>query len=366
MHQTRLDNPLLTLLKRITKLGVAMITVTFRERILSQVSDQLNDEGLNFSRDNDIVTEFVAKLYNFTEERAVFLPEIVITNDFDTLKKVFTDTFHVPIGKVKANEDATRKILKACGPLSIAGWSIFVEVRPNTLKYGLFRQSWMPFSLSIEDALRSGGDFPANFIYIRRSFGDAVMITGPKSDTRKIIFSTERPTDTDQECHLNTLCSAVTDKMSNEQAKAEQFMRRTFKQIFLKSHGCIIIVKENAEKTVPDILSDSVLLDPNLDIGHAVSNYASHQDQTTLSNLQAVPSLLKGMIESDGVICFSPDCSVLAYRGFIRKRSRQTDRAGATGGARRRAFTALCDDLGSSLSTVFMQSSDGNMQIRTT
>jgi len=214
-----------------------MKTVTFRSHILAEVNDQLTDEGLSFPSANEIVTEMVAQLSNFTEEGVTFLPEIVVTDDFPTLKKAFTDTFHVYIGNVNADNAAAKKILKACGPLTIAGWSIFIHIKRNKLDFGLFRQSWMPFSLSIDDTINAGGDFPAKFLYIRKSFGNAILVSGPKSEARRIIFSTQRDVTANEEDKLTQLASAISGQVNNRQERVGQFLYRTLKTILLKSHG---------------------------------------------------------------------------------------------------------------------------------
>lgn len=342
-----------------------MKTVTFRGQILSEIHDQLNDEGIKFPSCSELLTELVATLSYFTEEQSVFLPEIVISDDFITLRKVFSETFHVSIGQTKADKNAAKTILKSCGPLTIAGWSIFIDIKGSKLHYGLFRQSWMPFSLSIDDTIHSEGDFPAHFMYIRKSFGNAVLISSPKSESRRILFSNQRDTIEDEQKCLNDLIDLLTAHVNENYDKVQTFLKRTLKQILLKSHGCILTITRVPTEATPKKLGDSVTIDPKLDIARSVQAFSGHEDQTTLSNLQSIPSLMKGMMESDGVVCFSPDAKLLSYRGFARSRKGKGSQAGAVGGARRRAFEALCEDVGDELSGVFMQSSDGTMQIRT-
>ena len=71
--------------------------------------------------------------------------------------------------------------------------------------------------------------------------------------------------------------------------------------------------------------------------------------------LERKGNLLEGMLCSDGITLFDERGRLLGYRCFIQIPTKQE----VVGGARRRAFGALCDHLGKGLSAVFMQSQDG-------
>ena len=90
-----------------------------------------------------------------------------------------------------------------------------------------------------------------------------------------------------------------------------------------------------------------------LDFSWLVAQLKKGDIQATL--LTNKGSLLKGMLNSDGIILFDDNGRLLGYNCFVKVKHD----AGVIGGARRRAFAALSGKIGKGLSAAFMQSQDG-------
>jgi hypothetical protein len=105
-------------------------------------------------------------------------------------------------------------------------------------------------------------------------------------------------------------------------------------------------------RTVPAWLKDCVVLEPPLDICTEV--VAVKDDAKAIPDLDALSDLVCGMFCSDGIVIFDTRARVLAYNAFIR--AKVTD---VEGGARKRAYQALCLKKGKGLVAVFFQSQDG-------
>jgi len=99
------------------------------------------------------------------------------------------------------------------------------------------------------------------------------------------------------------------------------------------------------------------VLEPPLNIGFAVENVL--RDTGTIPELQALESLTLGMFGSDGIVIFDTKARLLAYRGFTKLKP-----AEANGGARRRAYYALCEKVGHGLGAAFFQSQDGASSLK--
>ena len=65
--------------------------------------------------------------------------------------------------------------------------------------------------------------------------------------------------------------------------------------------------------------------------------------------------LVKGMLNTDGIILFDNKSRLLGYNCFMKINRKEN----VIGGARKRAFAALSAKLGRGLCAVFMQSQDG-------
>jgi hypothetical protein len=73
------------------------------------------------------------------------------------------------------------------------------------------------------------------------------------------------------------------------------------------------------------------------------------------SFLESKGYLLKGMLNSDGIILFDNKGRLLGYNCFIKS----TQSKKVNGGARKRAYSSIKSKVGRGLAAVFMQSQDG-------
>ena len=78
-----------------------------------------------------------------------------------------------------------------------------------------------------------------------------------------------------------------------------------------------------------------------------------------LADLQAAESLLRGMINSDGIVLFGTDGTVLAYHVFVKPKDDEAMKLPDIGGGRRRTFELMKLRLPSIFKAVFFRSQDG-------
>jgi hypothetical protein len=97
-----------------------------------------------------------------------------------------------------------------------------------------------------------------------------------------------------------------------------------------------------------------------LSLAQRVQEYREHKDNEALAKLWSATSLLQGMLGSDGIVVFSDNGSILAYRAFLKLPSKLANPV--AGGARRRTFEALRALVGRDFTGVFMASHDGQTE----
>ena len=130
------------------------------------------------------------------------------------------------------------------------------------------------------------------------------------------------------------------------------FLKKVLFTAVRESHGCLVAVT-NMTRPPAFIADDGVILESPLDFSWLVAQLKKGDIQATL--LTNKGSLLKGMLNSDGIILFDDNGRLLGYNCFVKVKHD----AGVIGGARRRAFAALSGKIGKGLSAAFMQSQDG-------
>lgn len=109
----------------------------------------------------------------------------------------------------------------------------------------------------------------------------------------------------------------------------------------------------------PEFLSDGIWFKEPVDITRWV-----HRDETGATSegaraLLAHAQLVRRMMTMDGVTVFGPGGSVHAYGCFIREPRTRTSASLVVGGARRRAYGLLRNELGRSLIGALYRSQDG-------
>jgi len=131
----------------------------------------------------------------------------------------------------------------------------------------------------------------------------------------------------------------------------------------LKSgHGCLATVMRASKRRLPMRLRDGVVIEPPLDIADKVSMLLRGNNCESDIRLRATAALIRGMLNTDGITVFGADGSVRAYNVFVKNPPAKRGRVGAIGGARRRAFGALCSWIGSDLESAFFLSQDGHAE----
>jgi hypothetical protein len=151
---------------------------------------------------------------------------------------------------------------------------------------------------------------------------------------------------------VSLICRGIDDSVREP---AKTFMEKTIRSALNSCHGTIIAVL--SKNKPPSYLSDGVILQRPLDISAAVEKFLGG-DIEAEHVLNAIASLVKGMISSDGITAFDSKGRLVAYNCFIASPNRIAGKV-VVGGARTRAFEALATKVGVTLDGVFMQSQDG-------
>ena len=227
----------------------------------------------------------------------------------------------------------------------------------TALEYGVFRGSGNPLSVVIDDIVLVDIE-PLRVVKIFSLADECVEVRASNGQYHHV-FLDHRKEDTPPPLqYLDRLVSSIAKNCSAEHREAlSSYLKKLLFTALRESHGCLIAVT-NMKKVPMFLSSDGVLLDTPIDFVDIVAQLKKGKiDSTVLTNKS---SLLKGMLNSDGIILFDERGRLLGYNCFVKV---QHD-AGVIGGARRRAFSALQAKLGKGLAAAFMQSQDGWTEFR--
>lgn len=327
--------------------------ITFRSQLIRSVTDFAKACRMGPMLRPAILVELIVTISKYHEEGLKLFPEVYLCDNVSDVLKLIPDHGILPIGKTAIAEDAIRKILKKCAPLAIGGWCIYIEGDHRDLKFGLFRGPQNPISIPNDETLLSTGA-TVKVVKVFQISDDCVEIKSYVGGLHRIYFSHRQDTSPSPMHYLGNLVDAICTKSPPAiKESLATFLKKALKDALLLSHGSIVAVCRTAK--IPKIFSDGIHLSSPINFAQQVADIL--QGQIPFISLVSEISLLAGMLNSDGIVVFSNDGKLLAYNCFISLPHRKSN--SPLGGARKRAFDALCDKLGKGLYAVFIQSQDG-------
>jgi hypothetical protein len=328
---------------------------TLREFLLGNFADFVGATALHGLATAENLASLVIALAHYKEEGRDLAPEFFLCQSIEELAKLLPGSERHYIGQSPASDEAVALALKKCAPLAREGWSIFVEPINGVFRFGVFRDSLNPISISIHRTLFAEPVPHLRMVRLHRLGNGCVSITNQHADTVKLMLS-EKPSSNwsdPNEALLKFVAASCRGVQERSRDVVKSYLERTLAMALGDSHGTLLAVS-NSEK-VPKFLGDAVVLEPPIDIAARVIDRVEHSKDENYG-LHGINSLLHGMVNSDGIVLFSRSGKLLAYNCFVRV---PTSGATASGGARSRAFAALSKKLGRGVAAVFSRSQDG-------
>ena len=332
--------------------------VTLRSYLMGNLNDLVESVSLGDLGKSSLVCEVVSLFVDYQEEGASLFLDAFFTDGIDKLTALIPQSTCLKIGSVPCNESGIRKAVKKTAPLVRGSWKMYFAPCPAGLDFGLFRDSGNPLNVPIDLMLQDGGAGDAKFIRITRLDRDSVRVSAHDGKYIIVNFTNERDELSDSGHSLQTLCEVVCSGIVGNVAQTcKTYLSSILTKAIRESHGSLIAVV-GTSKNIPKFLNDCTLIDPPLDLVDVVES--SLGDASMIPELYANESIVLGMFSCDGIVVFNTKAKILAYNAFIKLRTSDT-----AGGARRRAYQALCDKVDKKrLKAAFFHSQDGTSEIR--
>lgn len=335
--------------------------VTIRKQLMGELVDFSKSSQLGDLAEIELLAKLVVLLSQYEEEGVALRPEVYLCSNVHDLLKLVTNSAVVEIGKAATAPEAAREALKRCAPLCIGGWNMFVQASKSSFCYGVFRESLSPLAISVDQTIFESGSLPPDLkvIKLQQIAKNCVSLRNHCGDWHNIFLTDARDDSASPDEYFANLTSCVCKTADIEISESLQsFLKKSLREAVSWSHGTLIAVANGDE--LPAFLTDCVILLPPIDLANAVA--LARENAFELLTLSSYAALIKGMISCDGITIFSNSGKVLAYCGFIKPPAENA--TARVGGARTRAFDALCSHLGTGLDAVLVRSQDGWTQFR--
>jgi hypothetical protein len=315
--------------------------ISFRAQIRGALDDFLRDEGFECSATAASIVAVASRLAVLREEGNPLWPEVYFCTSVDNIAAVLQGSEVLKLGTGPLADATVLRALKECAPLATGGWVIFVQREPEQFTYGLFTPNNLPLAITPYEALVESSVEGTTVVVVRRLAENCVEIKGGRGNRRCLFFSDRREETPSPMREIERFCDAITLNVAAEQREdVRRYFYRTLSELLIKGHGSLLVVQSSRRRTIPTNLADSIRFPAPISIADRVRDYREHKDDEALAKLDRATALVRGVLESDGIVIFKNDGSIIAYRAFLTT-LHQSASTVAAGGARRRTFEAL-------------------------
>jgi hypothetical protein len=285
--------------------------------------------------------------------------------DPDVLNLLAPGTHRMMIGRILMDDGAASVVLKNCANLAMNGWAIYVariqdgQSTPE-IEYGVFRALKHAFAQSAEESMRDLDDATPVVLIRNRGY---LMIELVSINNRSFTasFTSSDITGSPFTDHVHELALAICEGLPT--LISDHFfpyIKCLLVDLLQHCHGTLIGVHTPCDNSgCPETMVDGVWLHRPIDLANAHAVAVDAKDAESLADLQSLESILRGMINNDGVVLFDTKGRVIGYRIFLKPNEEEKKAASHKGGGRRRTYELMKSRLGESLRGVFFRSQDG-------
>lgn len=334
---------------------------SIRESLQGALQDFVREGGFNCVHLEEIIREIVSLLAVYREEDHLLFPEVFVFASPDGLKALAPSSDEVTIGSASLSHQSAALVLRNCAPLAVGGWAIFiVREDDENIRYGLFRSLRHSLSTGAEESMGDlGTNLPVMLIRNRGSLVVELCSTSNKRFTATLRTTVAKPSALEED--VSRFVEAVASKVQDPE-RFKPFLSRLLTEILQRCHGTLLGVVEYSESgTIHETLNDGIWFTPHLTLAALQTRAQTTHDADALADLKAAEALLAGMVNSDGVVIFGTDGTVIAYHVFLKANSDEVTKLVGPGGGRRRTYDLMKLRLQSVFKAVLYRSQDGEM-----
>lgn len=340
--------------------------VSLRDSIIESIGNFLWKEG--FERNEVIclgILEMVNLISDYHEEGNALYPEILVTNNLDFFKTI--PNKEVVIKEAELTTSEFKNAIKLCAPLAINSWIIFIEVKNGKIKYGITNAEMSETSPSIYHQtvgrLKVAEYNDITIAYIRNIGQKNVELAGLKNRLF-ISLTLEEPKDIGSS-EIQMLSKNIAQECDeNYKINIETFFEKVIDDALKNGHGNLIGVVQDTPEVITELKEripskEGIYLITPIDFGTLIMESENSTDSEASTALKVHASILKSMLNHDGITIISNKGRIIGYHILIKDFVKEGDKV--IGGARSKAFKSMenCE----MFNFCFYKSQDGNVKI---
>lgn len=311
--------------------------ISSRKACIAKISEVLEQEVFPHKEIHiKGVIEIVDQISDYYEEGFKLYPEVLIMSSRDMMYSYPGRFICLYTGELRDRH--FKEALKLCAPLAVDNWNIYIILPDdNTIEFGIISTEVKETSLSVRDISLSQTDKDDHFLYIRNIGGKNVEVAR-RNDAFMISLSLQEFVTT-QDDNISKLVDAIIMDLQDKE-ETRRFMHKVILDSLNEGHGNLIAVckEQDIEKVLWNMTGGAKLL-PYIDIPELLrADKESGRSESAVA-IKSNVSIVKSMINHDGITIFSTNGKVMAFHCII-DNSKAND-PNSVGGARTKAFDAM-------------------------
>ena len=300
-------------------------------------------------------------LLNYSEEGKFIRPNIVFTNNIESVTKAIPKTNLLTIFEDK---DATQFSSRLKSILAIAerNWMMFVDIKEQKISYGLLMsfgsiKDKRAITSLIENSSLKDKPTKISCILARPLNFYTMALHSISGEDLVVNFSLDRSKHTNFSVEVKEFVDATFSKLRTTQRKLQD-MKTMYSNIFsnvmsdVKGSICVIVDKDYKDN---GLFSDGIWLKEPISFSKLFTQSKSYSEE----KLQAYATLFINMLNFDGITIIDNKGQIRAYNVFVEPNSKRVGYI--VGGARKRAAYYLLSSKRKGLVGVYFQSHDGEV-----
>lgn len=333
------------------------VIITNRVACIAKISEILEQELFpHLEIHINGVIDIIDQISDYYEEGNKLYPEVLMMTSRDMMCSYPGRFICLYTGELK--ERHFKEALKLCAPLAIDNWNIYIILPDdNNIEFGIISTEVKETSLSVREFSLSQTDEDDHLLYIRNVGGKNVEVAR-RDDAILISLSLQEFVTTQDDNILKLVDAIIMDLQDKEETR--RFMHKIILDSLNEGHGNLIAVckEQDMEKVLQNMTGGAMLL-PYIDIPELLrADRESGRSESAVA-IKSNVSIVKGMINHDGITIFSTNGKVMAFHCII-DNSKAND-PNSVGGARTKAFDAM--KTVPELNMVFFKSQEGKTKI---
>ena len=322
----------------------------------------------------DDLLSFLSEACDYQEEEVRIKPRILVfkSNNFSHFLYLHQATYII-LAEDRANDTPLRKRLKSSLPFCNNGWRVCINVREDTIEYGLIRTFNGPMGFTLEEMLSNSpkADMESlgmNFVLIDvLSRFEICLQTLTARCLINFRLSQNRDKALPVSDYLDDLLCAYSGndtEKSMSLEKAKRAYRKLLDLFSQKLHGSICFIIKQEHQLPDDIFQDGIFLKDPIDIYNVLMNELKQEQRqpceaiiSSHEKYHAYTGLLLQMLNVDGITIVDNKGRIRAYNVFVKPDVNNS--IPVNGGARKRTAKYLSGLKNDNYIGVYFQSQDG-------